>query len=272
MFKFNFVVDENILAIMLIYDTKRTNHVLSNEFANYLWDKYHMDYITIQRKRVSKDVIDKDILREVKNQNFFKKIVEDAEENAKRIENNLKEKQEGIEEFLSKILKYNNPLSNQTAYILPPYLCYGFSTSRVFPNSFVWGHQRGLKNINYDLVYIYHEALHSLFPVNNLYETVVENIADIELGRFLNCPNNLQDVHDETRLIHAKILPYWNLYLDRSRKEIEETQNYLNVDYDIDKFEPMRDVLKNMNIFEFGKWLENQDLEKQKLVFTYKLL
>lgn len=82
----------------------------------------------------------------------------------------------------------------------------------------------------------------------------------------------MQDVHDETRLIHAKILPYWNLYLDRSRKEIEETQNYLNVDYDIDKFEPMRDVLKNMNIFEFGKWLENQDLEKQKLVFTYKLL
>lgn len=270
--KFNFVVDENILAIILIYNTKRTNHVLSIEFANYLWDKYHSDYVSIQRKRVSKDIMDKDILKEVKNQDFFKKIVADAEENAKRIENNLKEKQEEIEKFLSKILKYNKPFQEQTAYILPPYLCYGFSISREFPNCFVWGHERDLKNKNYDLVYIYHEALHSLFPVNDLYETVVENIADIELGKFLNCPNNLQNVHDKTRLIHAKILPYWNLYLDRSRKEIEETQNYLNVDYDIDKFEPMRDILKNMNIFEFGKWLENQDLNNQKLVLTYKLL
>ena len=64
-------VDENIIARIIINISKTPV-----DFANYLWDKYRISYMKLQKN--IKENIDGNILKEVKAQEFFIETIIDT--------------------------------------------------------------------------------------------------------------------------------------------------------------------------------------------------
>lgn len=181
--------------------------------------------------------------------------------NFKRIKKNWLENYDKINDFLKSILRVDFDLKT-TGYIVSPNL---FAGNNIGDNKFVWGHRIGIKDPNYDLVYLVHESLHSLLERDNLAHAVLENISDVELARELNGFNSCgYETHNFTKDYHIKIFPFWNLYMKRTKKEIMKEQKLFNIKYDIDKFEVYREKLEKMNIFELMDFLK---IETEKVKF-----
>ncbi len=248
MLKIDFLVSEDVIAREMI-----SNSRMSVEFANYLWDKYKYSYMELQHDPLcDKNLIDYSIINELKAQPFFSKIKEEADINCENVKKAWSENSDIINKFLNDILKTDFNLS-LTAYIVSPRLKMGHNLGN---NCLIWGHLEGNSDMNYNLVYLVHESLHSYFPSNNLCHAIIENIADIELARFLNKSDKCYTCHDFTLNEHLKIYPYWNLYLNRSKDEIERLQKIDNTHYDIETFEINPNTLSDMNIFEFINFIE----------------
>lgn len=260
MLNINFVIDEEILAREII-----SRSCMPTEFANYLWDKYNSSYIKLQRLVICKE-IDINILSEVKKQKFFKDIYNIATANLERIRNAWEKQKEIINKFLLTIMRVDFQL-NMDCYIVSPNLNAGHNIGN---NKFVWGHELGINDINYDLVYLIHESLHSYFDQDTLSHTIIEKISDIELSRLLNSKNKVYSVHDFTQKFHIKIFPFWNLYLNKTKQEIIEEQNFFNTDYDIEKFEKYRNKLKLMHINQFIEFVKTK-IEKINYKQYYKI-
>lgn len=243
MLKIDFWVCEDVIAREMISKSR-----MPVEFANYLWDKYKKSYMELQHNPMcDKNLIDYGIISELKEQEFFKKFLIEAKENKDTIEKLWAENCDIINEFLKKILRTDYSLA-MTAYIVSPRLKLGHNLGN---NCLVWGHSNGNSDKNYNLVYLVHEALHSYFPSDNFCHAIIENIADIELARFLNHSDTSYTCHDFTLNEHLKIYPFWNLYLKRSEVEIERLQKIDKIQYDIKAFEKYRESLAGMNIDEF---------------------
>ena len=234
------------------------------EFANYLWDKYRLSYIYLQ-KDFKSDEIDNNIVKELQQQKFFKQLCEGANKNLERIEDNWQKNKSKINLFLDNIFKKNFTL-NQTAIIVDPSLCAGMNIGN---DQFVWGHKNSLFDKNYDLVYLVHESLHSYFPNNTLTHAIIENIADIELSKYLNNTDKPYDCHEYTKMQHIKILPFWNIYLNKSREDIEKENKISNITYNVNDFAKYKPQIKNKNIDNFVEFLEQQDLTDVKV--NYKI-
>jgi hypothetical protein len=239
MLTINFKVDEQMLARLRIARSR-----MPVDFANYLFDKYKDSYRALQADMRSQN-IDSQIIAEVQQQPFFEQTMQGAKENCERIMANWAKYEGQINQFLAKICKKEINL-NATAYIVSPKLCMGRSIGQ---NSFVWGHFGGVKDKFYDLTYLVHESLHSYFNNNNLTHAIIENIADIELAKFLkHSQKGYSTTHSFLQDEHAQIYPYWNLYLARSRSEILDDQKVTGMVYDLDEFEKYRAELQKMNI------------------------
>ena len=245
MLKINFRVDEDVLARVMI-----SKNAMPTEFANYLWDKYRDSYKYL-KKRVSSKDIDLGIIEELTKQEFFKKSLSDANGNLVRIKANWGRSLAKIQEFLKNTLKTEFDL-NVTAYICPAGLNCGRNLG---DNCFVWGNPIGLRDENYDLVYLVHESLHSYFEKGDLTHAVIENIADIELAKFLNKSERGYETHSFTKEEHIKIYPYWNLYLNKSKEDIEKDQLITGFYYNIDAYEKEREAVSKLNINQFVSFL-----------------
>ena len=66
MLNIKFNTDEDIMARMMISKSE-----MPVDFANYLWGKYKISYILLQKNFKSNE-IDNNIILELKHQNFFK--------------------------------------------------------------------------------------------------------------------------------------------------------------------------------------------------------
>ena len=262
MLKINLKFDKNIMAREMISKSR-----MPVDFANYLWEKYNSSY-TLLKQNINANDIDFNIIKEIKNQGFFEKNVALAKKNLKRINNNWKNKQDYINEFLSKIFKNTLDITT-TGYIVSPNIRSGHNIGN---NEFVWGHDQGMQDCNYDLVYLVHESLHSIFDLDNLSHVIIENICDIELAKSLNNSKIGYKGHKFLYDYHSKILPYWNLYLNRSQKEIIEEQKSQNAKYNANDFEKYRKELANMDIYKFIKFAKHTigklDIEEQFKVDT----
>ena len=111
-------------------------------------------------------------------------------------------------------------------------------------NEFIWGHELGEKDLNYNLIYFVHESLHSYFKNNLLTHTIIEKITDIEIAKYLNNSKKGYRYHDFTRDYHIKIFPLWNLYIGKTPKEIEDEKILLSIDYDTTIFQKYCDQLE----------------------------
>ena len=180
MLNINFEIDENILSRNIVQ-----RNIMPTDFANYLWEKYNDSYRILKDDDLSKD-IDFNILEEIKQQPFFNEILKQAEENCERIKNNWGKKYQEINYFLNNIAR-TDFLLETTTYIVPPSFYRGVNIGNDY---FIYGHPNGLQDENYDLVYLVHESLHSIFPKDYISHAIIENITDIELCKYLNQSNN----------------------------------------------------------------------------------
>lgn len=260
MLNIKFEVDEDVLMRQMVHKNK-----MPTDFANYLWDKYNNSYRILQKDFLS-DNINFEIFKEIKQQSFFLDLLKKSRDNCERIQNNWNESYKEINIFLSKILKSDISL-DLTAYIVSA----EFNSGQNIANcSFVWGHEKGIRDKNYDLVYLVHESLHSIFDKGNLNHAVIEKITDIELSKFLNKTAVGYNTHYFTQEEHVKIFPYWNLYLNRSTEEIKKEQKLLNIKYDLNKIEHYRENLTKMNIKEFISFLES-NIDNVKIKCRYEV-
>ena len=244
MLNIRFQIDDNIMAKIMI-----SKSMMPKKFAHYLWDNYKTSY-SLLIKDIKSNEIDNNIILELQQQDFFRNYYEKAKKNLERIQNIWKKNSDRINSFLKKIFKKEFTLDS-TAIIVPPSLNTGTSIGN---NQIVWGHVNGVNDENYDLVYLVHESLHSYFFKNDLTHTIIENIADIELAKFLNKTNSYEG-HPDLKPMHIKILPFWNIYLNKKQEDIVRENKINNISYDIKDFEKYRTKISRMNIDEFVEFL-----------------
>ena len=76
MLKIDFLVCEDVIAREMISKSR-----MPVEFANYLWNRYKQAYMELQHNLMcDKNLIDYGIISELKEQEFFKKILIEAKE------------------------------------------------------------------------------------------------------------------------------------------------------------------------------------------------
>lgn len=251
MLNIRFQIDDNIMAKIMI-----SKSMMPKKFAHYLWDNYKISY-SLLIKDIKSNEINNNIILELQQQDFFKISYEKAKKNLERIQNNWEKNSDRINLFLNKIFKKEFTL-DLTCIIVPPSLNTGTSIEN---NQIVWGHVNGVNDNNYDLVYLVHESLHSYFEKNDLTHTIIENIADIELAKFLNKTNSYEG-HPDLKPMHIKILPFWNLYLNKKQEDIVRENKINNIAYNLKDFVEYKTKIKNLNIDEFVEFLEKLNLDK----------
>lgn len=252
MLNIKFETDIDILARIMISKNR-----IPTEFANYLWNKYKLSYKLLQENLQSNE-IDSNIILELQQQKYFKTCCTEADQNLQRIQNSWTKNKDKINLFLSKVFKKDFTL-NVTAIIVSPTLNCG---RNIGDNQFIWGHKNGLTDENYDLVYLVHESLHSYFKNDNITHAIIENITDFELAKLLNNSEKGYTGHDYIKNLHIQILPFWNLYLNKSQKSIEKESIINNITYNLNDFYKYKPQIKNMNIDEFVEFLEKLNLDK----------
>ena len=251
MLNIRFQIDDNIMAKIMI-----SKSMMPKKFAHYLWDNYKISY-SLLIKDIKSNEINNNIILELQQQDFFKISYEKAKKNLERIQNNWEKNSDRINLFLNKIFKKEFTL-DLTCIIVPPSLNTGTSIEN---NQIVWGHVNGVNDNNYDLVYLVHESLHSYFEKNDLTHTIIENIADIERAKFLNKTNSYEG-HPDLKPMHIKILPFWNLYLNKKQEDIVRENKINNIAYNLKDFVEYKTKIKNLNIDEFVEFLEKLNLDK----------
>ena len=251
MLNIRFQIDDNIMAKIMI-----SKSMMPKKFAHYLWDNYKISY-SLLIKDIKSNEINNNIILELQQQDFFKISYEKAKKNLERIQNNWEKNSDRINLFLNKIFKKEFTL-DLSCIIVPPSLNTGTSIEN---NQIVWGHVNGVNDNNYDLVYLVHESLHSYFEKNDLTHTIIENIADIELAKFLNKTNSYEG-HPDLKPMHIKILPFWNLYLNKKQEDIVRENKINNIAYNLKDFVEYKTKIKNLNIDEFVEFLEKLNLDK----------
>ena len=252
MLNIKFQTDEDILARIMISKSE-----ISTSFANYLWDKYKSSYMLLQ-KDIKVHEIDNNIILELKQQNFFKTFFNEAKNNLKRIKKNWEKYKNKINLFLKGIFKKEFTLET-TAIIVAPTLCCGIN---IGDNKFVWGHKNGLTDKNYDLVYLVHESLHSYFKNDDITHTIIEKISDLELAKFLNDSEKGYTGHSKLKELHIKILPFWNIYLNKTQEDIAKEKELYNINYALNNFIKYKSKINIMNIDDFIKFIKQINLEE----------
>ena len=251
MLNIKFSINEDIIARIMISKSE-----IPVDFANFLWDKYKTSYMLLQRNFKSNE-IDNNIILELKQQSFFKNYCNDAKKNLERIKNSWEKHKNKINAFLNKIFKKEFTL-NVTAIILAPTLCCG---KNIGNNQFVWGHKNGLTDEIYDLIYLVHESLHSYFENNDITHTIIEKISDFELSKILNKSENGYTGHENLKHLHIKILPFWHIYLNKTKENIEKDKKFYNINYKQKDFVEYQSKIKDMNINDFVKFMEQINFE-----------
>ncbi len=271
MIELNFVVDKNVLARCILY-----RDLLPKNTANILWEKYRQSYMELHKNPFDEN-INEQILQELQEVSFFNKYVAKAENYKQIVQNQWSNNKEKINQFLRGILKTEPNVEQITAYIVDPAIATGKTKNGV---SFVYSHWIGEKDEIYNLVYLTHEAMHAYFYqmgigfLHSFNESLVEFITDIELVRYLTDGKQKYETHSENMIQKVKMYPYWNLYLNRPKQELIKLMQEDGIKYEIDKYEYLRERLSAMDIFEFAKFLEenNEVFKTQKVKCSYDLL
>ncbi len=262
MLKVKFTVDEDIIARFML-TSKKLKDFIPDYYSKLKQEK--VDFLDSHKFAVKDRYI-----KEIKEYDMFKRILEQSYKNESRLEEIFSRNNKKLTMFLSKILKIKNfSIEEQTVYVFDYHVNAGCNIGN---NKILFGmlDEKRSFNENYELTYLIHEILHSFFRNNDITHAIIENIADFELCKFLNnsswhyhghCSDNYSLVD-----LHKKIYPYWNLYLNKDKKEIESDTDFNEFKYNVDDFEHLRKELKNMDILEFTNFLYNLNELKLELI------
>ena len=210
----------------------------NTETLNRIWDEFpqfRKEYRTLRKTRISTntDHSGEEFVRIMYEYPEFKKIISETKIYADILEREWLDIREIIMKLLKNILRID--IQNKfKLYVVHPQLSSGWSLHRFEKNAFIYGHH-DLWN-NYNVVYLVHEALHSILPFGFIPHAIQQLACDNELRVQLNkihcelAPNDKFE-YDENTLVGSKIdipmmkkiLPYWNNeYLKDPNKNIHQ--------------------------------------------------
>ena len=61
--------------------------------------------------------------------------------------------------------------------------------------------------------------------------------------------------------MHVKIQPFWNIYLNKTKEEIEKEKEFDSIYYDQNHFSKYQTQIKNMNIDDFIEFIDKTNLD-----------
>lgn len=229
---FNFKVDKRLLLYFMITHMRYFKNDLGIwKIVNSFFEKFPYTFKKIQRIYITKFLsgklkkLDYEIMDEVTKTEEFQKYYIEALDNFERIKANWEAKKESINQYLTDVLRINVE-SKTDVYILPP----SMSDGRTIDSSFIiWGHRNGLTNPDYDLTYLVHEYLHTLFKKNDrkykkhydMVHAVIELISDEGLYLKLNGSKKLEG-HSMLDIHREKVSPLFEQYLQTPNMNIEQ--------------------------------------------------
>jgi len=228
--------------------------------ANRLWDKYQRNYIVLMKSPLSNLPETSDLLNELKKEPFFAGLVSDAKKTKNEIESHFAQNRAKIEQLLQKKLKFDLEIPKAKCYCMPR--SYRTGQSNCADQNYtiiVFGHPNGANNAAYDSVYVLHEMLHGTFDGRLFSHAIIQFISDFEVGIELN--GKPYEGHDFLLPLMQQILPFWNLFVGRSKEEIGQICAAAGMQYDIDKFEKYREELGEKKFSEFYNWIKNHQNE-----------
>ena len=257
MIEFELKCSPDVLAINLLLRGKLGEHLQAHcwktytkdcELAQYDWQAF--------LKNVSET---NELLNEIKSSKEFAENLEACEKNLERIELNLKRNKNRIDTFLKNVCGVDFSIPKQTVYIV------ALDGRNSGNNVILWGHPKGLRDPYYDLVYIYHEALHSMFnkikdqfKLRDTWEfdhVLIQYLTDIELARLLT--GNRYDTHAYLEELEYKCYPYVQLFLNKTPAQLkkENSTSKIKVGFNKDKHAHLQETFADFNIVEFYKWI-----------------
>lgn len=178
--KFNFIIDDYQIALNLLRNGKvlfddKLNDFLSINYKNeYKYLYSGKVYDTQEFKNLSQFKI----LDEIIKNPIFKECKQKCLENVTRMQKTLKSHQKEIEEYLKTLARTTFPNLDLNVYVVFKEGFSQFGTNNIF-----FGSQNGETDQFYDIVYLYHEAMHKLFEFGNISHTIIEELADKRLAK-----------------------------------------------------------------------------------------
>lgn len=120
-----------------------------------------------------------------------------------------------------------------TLYVTNKKLNAGRNISKYYSNknAFIYGHTNLCDN--YNMMYLIHESLHSIFGSSEIEHAIIELIADNELRiRLNNTGKYFEYGHDYLHSILVKLIPDWQMYLT-SDENIYDFKNRMLVKHNM---------------------------------------
>ncbi|MBD3366438.1 hypothetical protein GF360_03835 [candidate division WWE3 bacterium] len=233
---FQFEVEETILIAEALFGKNAYALEDWESLKNALWKDYKIAYeFFLYREVVLFFANDSALeqLRKVPNQTEalfdkvrkskeYEKLLEKTEKYKAWLEKEWEDKKDIVLKELEDILRVDLPVETFKVAVLAPELGNGINIG----DKILWGHTEDWEN--YSLVYLVHEALHSLFGKSELEHALIELIADNELRIRLNGGDVYHSVagdlegHASLLEIKKELLDSWNVYLESQNQNIYE--------------------------------------------------
>ena len=250
---------KEVIAIKVLKNLIAEDNEELDNLKEDLWNKYREPYQKLLNVGFYSPIpylLDKDVLKTIndfKNADEFKRLYNETKEYFNYVKDNWNDKKDLINEYLNKILKIEiNTKIN--VYITHPNTYTGYSFSG---NNIAWGHYLGINDPIYNLTYLIHEAMHSIFPFErdedkekcNIKHAIIELISDYELQSLLKNKSTLKEGHPYLIDYKKKIYPYWLKYIGLNAEEFNKRLDKDQIDINKLKYED-KDI-SNLNINEF---------------------
>lgn len=258
-FEIEFVVDNKFIAIWCVKEK-----VLPKAFLNLLSEKFPQSIEAI--KNWDFQDVEQSFLDEIYSEEAFKHYCEEAKDFCSELQEYFEKQKPVFKEFFQYI-KLDYALQKNICFVLPKQFAGGVNLRN---GCFVWGNC-GKDNLDYALIYILHEYLHSVIEHgrrDDIAHSVIELVADKEFA--IKLLGATYKGHSHMEYYHEKLLPYWNLFCGRSAYQIENSfeqfkKGYTSFDisYKINKYEKYRDQFKKMTLSEFADWAHKK-FEKEE--------
>lgn len=217
-----FIVNENYILLKMLCNVndytvlnnwrkdiidKDVLNTLINDVNGKVEEYYSRGYFDnfIKRNNIEK-VIDK-----IKEDNLFKKYYQKAINYMENIKVYWLDNKDKINEYLKNIIKLELDTKAIKVYITHPHLNAGICVDN---KNIFFGHLNGLKDINYNIVYLCHEYLHLLLPnkkcntpAMKMYYDKAPNGFNKEHWNYLltNIDNYYENFDYEEKIIHSII-------------------------------------------------------------------
>jgi len=182
------------------------------EYETYLSDS--LSYKTLS------DLSD-NVLNAQKEIPEYKRLIEETEAYINFLEDQWGKNENEVLKIVSELTGLSIPDISINVFVTHPKLRNGFSLDK---NNLAWGHPEDFKN--YSTVYLCHELMHILTDLDDsdITHAIIELLIDNELRIRLNKGGKYFEQKGHSKLVELekKILPYWQEYLKKSNKNIND--------------------------------------------------